>query len=189
MYLNVKIYAVKDDVMTYRDRARMAGQEWQRERPELDVEPMVLLGRLAEAAQLIQTHHGNPFMAKHGLKSGEFDVLATLRRAGKPHALTPTALYAATMLSSGGMTNRIDRLAELGLVERRAHPDDRRGTLVALTDKGLALIDGMIAAHVANRRRVADVLSATEQEALCALLAKLIMAVDPESPGYIGGVE
>lgn len=175
--------------MTYRDRADMAGQEWRRENPGIDADAMVLIGRLAEVAQLIQTHHGAPFMARHGLKIGEFDVLATLRRAGKPHALTPTALYAATMLSSGGMTNRIDRLAKLGLVERRPHPEDRRGTLVALTEKGIALIDGMIDAHVANKRRVADVLSVAEQETLCALLAKMIVAVDPDSPGFIGGPE
>ena len=149
--------------------------------------PWLLVGRLAEAAELIAAHHAAPFMAHYGLKTGEFDALATLRRVGPPFALTPTQLYEVTMLSSGAMTNRIDRLEKLGLVARRPNPDDRRGTLVALTDKGKTLIDSMIDAHVANKQRMVSALDANEQAELSRLLAKLIVAVDPDSPDFIGG--
>lgn len=169
------------------DRAARAAAEWRREMPDLDVGGMALIGRLTEAAQLAATHHAAPFLARFGLKAGEFDVIATLRRAGAPYALTPTELYAATMLSSGGMTNRLDRLEALGLIERRPHPTDRRGTLVSLTPRGVALIEEAIVDHAANKTRVANVLSAGEQQQLSALLAKLIVGIDPDSPGYVGG--
>ena len=175
--------------MPYRDRAGMAGRQWEKIRPDLDRGAMVLVGRLAEAAELIAAHHSAPFMAQYGLKTGEFDALATLRRAGPPFALTPTQLYEATMLSSGAMTNRIDRLEKLGLVARQPNPDDRRGTFVTLTDKGKTLIDSMIEAHVANKERIVSTLDATEQAELSRLLAKLIVAVDPASPDFIGGPE
>jgi DNA-binding MarR family transcriptional regulator len=99
----------------------------------MDTSAMQLVGQLGTVAQLMARDWLNPLFAEHGLQPGEFDVLATLRRSGAPHALTPTALYEAAMLSSGGMTNRIDRLEAAGLIERRKHPTDRRGVLVALT--------------------------------------------------------
>ena len=169
--------------MQYRDRAGAAGADWKQERPELDFRAMVLFGRLGEAAQLVMTHHATPFMARYGLKVGEFDVLSTLRRAGAPYELNPTDLYATTMLSSGGMTSRLDRLAEAGLIERRPDPNDRRGTRVALTPKGLDLIDGMIEAHTRNKQALAADMSQAEQEQLSALLAKLIHSVDPAAKG------
>ncbi|MDK4807368.1 MAG: MarR family transcriptional regulator [Novosphingobium aromaticivorans] len=134
---------------------------------------MVLLGRLGEAAQVIARDRLNPLFARFGLQPGEFDVLATLRRSGAPYALTPTALYEAAMISSGSMTNRIDRLEKVGLVERRPNPDDRRGTLVALTGQGKDLIERAVAAHIENQKEVVSTLSRSEQNLLCALLAKL----------------
>lgn len=170
---------------SYRDRAGLAGQQWVKERPDVPTEAMVLLGRLAEAAQIISDRHTVPFLANYGLKAGEFDVLATLRRAGAPYTLSPTDLYAATMLSSGGMTNRIDRLVGMGLVSRAPNPDDRRSTMVALTEKGFALVDGIIAEHAAHKQELIETLNPSEREQLSALLAKLIRCVDPDSPDFL----
>ena len=156
------------------DRAAQAVEQWNRERPDLDVSSMMLLGRLGEAALVIARERQNPLFAEYGLQPGEFDVLATLRRSGAPYALTPTALYDAAMMSSGGMTNRIDRLQQAGWVERRPNPEDGRGTLVALTKAGFALIDEVVGAHVANQRAVLSVLTQTEQRQLAKLLGKLI---------------
>lgn len=164
----------------YEDRAGQAGEQWKRERPEVPIEAMVLIGRLTEAAQIINDRHAAPFLAQHGLKLGEFDVLATLRRSGAPYALSPTDLYAATMLSSGGMTNRIDRLAKMGLVARAPNPNDRRSTMVSLTEKGFDLVDGMIGEHAAHKQNLIETLSGEERAQLSALLAKLIRGVDPD---------
>ncbi|MHA6823169.1 MarR family winged helix-turn-helix transcriptional regulator [Ralstonia pseudosolanacearum] len=156
------------------DRAALAVEQWNRERPDLDVNSMLLLGRLGEAAIVIARERLNPLFAEYGLQPGEFDVLATLRRSGAPYALTPTALYDAAMMSSGGMTNRIDRLQQAGWVERRPNPEDGRGTLVALTKAGFALIDQAVGAHVENQRAVLSVLTDAEQRQLAKLLSKLI---------------
>lgn len=156
------------------DRAARAVEQWNRERPDLDVNSMLLLGRLGEAAVVIARERLNPLFAEYGLQPGEFDVLATLRRSGAPYALTPTALYDAAMMSSGGMTNRIDRLQQAGWVERRPNPEDGRGTLVALTKAGFALIDQAVGAHVENQRAVLSVLTDAEQRQLAKLLSKLI---------------
>ena len=156
------------------DRAEKAAQQWRKERPDIEVAPMVLLGRLQEAALVIARDKLNPLFAEHGLQPGEFDVLATLRRSGAPYSLTPTALYNTAMISSGSMTNRIERLEKAGLVSRNAHPTDGRGSLVALTDAGLALIEDMIGAHVKNQKTILRTLSKTEQTQLSALLQKLL---------------
>src|SRR5437763_1623513 len=113
--------------------------EWHRERPDLDTRPMETFGRLFRAAELAD--RGLTAMGGYGLEPGWFDVLAALRRAGPPYQLNPTALRESTMLSSGGMTKRLDRLTEAGLIERRPDPGDRRGTLVRLTRRGRAAID------------------------------------------------
>ncbi|GMM61505.1 MarR family transcriptional regulator [Novosphingobium sp. IK01] len=161
------------------DRAERAARQWAHEYPDLETGPMVLLGRLGEAAQVIARDRLNPLFARFGLQPGEFDVLATLRRSGAPYALTPTALYEAAMISSGSMTNRIDRLEKVGLVERRPNPDDRRGTLVALTGQGKDLIERAVAAHIENQKEVVSTLSRSEQDLLCALLAKLASLESP----------
>lgn len=159
------------------DRAKMAVIQWGKEMPELDLLPMEVLGRLREAALLVGRNHLEPLFASFGLQRGEFDVLATLRRSGKPYTLTPTDLYDAAMMSSGGMTNRLDRLEKAGLLERRANPDDRRGTLVSLSAKGLSLINSAVPAHLANEHEALKTLTSNEQETLNALLAKLIAGV------------
>lgn len=156
------------------DRAEKAAGQWRKERPDIDTGPMILLGRLQETALVISRDKLNPLFAEYGLQPGEFDVLATLRRSGAPYALTPTALYNTAMISSGSMTNRIERLEKAGLVSRSAHPTDGRGSLVSLTASGLALIEEMIGAHVQNQKSIVRALSKSEQNQLAALLQKLL---------------
>ncbi|MGQ8631018.1 MarR family winged helix-turn-helix transcriptional regulator [Agrobacterium sp. DKPNP3] len=156
------------------DRASKAADQWARERPDLDTGAMILLGRLGEAALVITRERLNPVFAAFGLQPGEFDVLATLRRSGAPYALTPTDLYEAAMISSGSMTNRIDRLEKAQLVQRQPNPSDKRGTLVALTPQGLALIDRAVEAHVVNQEAVLAGLTKSERAELSALLEKLL---------------
>jgi len=156
------------------DRADIAVEQWARERPELPALPMAVFGRLADAAERVTRDHMDPLFAQSGLQRGEFDVLATLRRSGAPYRLSPTQLYGALMISSGGMTNRLDRLENAGLVERHPDPGDRRGKLIALTENGERVVDETIARHVANEERLLTVLTAAEQEQLNALLRKLI---------------
>lgn len=162
------------DSINHNDRAGQASIEWRRERPDIDPFPMEFLGRLAEIAHVVMRDRLAPFFAEHGLQRGEFDVLATLRRAGQPYELTPTRLYETAMLSSGGMTARIDRLERAGWVERRRHPIDRRGTLVGLTTDGLTLIDAMLAQHVENERAALSGLTQDEQRDFNALSIKLL---------------
>ncbi|RUW86893.1 MAG: MarR family transcriptional regulator [Mesorhizobium sp.] len=159
------------------DRAGKAIEQWKRERPDLDVSPMAVIGRLNEVSSLIARDRLAPLFARFGLQAGEFDVLATLRRSGSPYALTPTALYEATMVTSGAMTNRLDRLETSGLIQRGPHPNDRRGIVVRLSDKGLALIDEAVTAHVANEHQILSGLTLTERETLSRLLEKLISSV------------
>lgn len=156
------------------DRAETAITQWASERPDLPALPMAVLGRLFEAAERVLRDHLNPLFAEAGLQPGEFDVLATLRRSGAPYMLSPTRLYEAAMISSGGMTNRLDRLERAGLVERRPDPDDRRGKLIALTVAGRRVIDETITRHVANEEQLLSALTTAEQETLNALLRKLI---------------
>lgn len=159
------------------DRASIATDQWRKERPDLDSFPMEVLGRLLEYAQVINRDRLNPLFARFNLLPGEFDVLATLRRAGEPYALTPTALYEVLMISSGGMTSRIDRLEKAALIERRKHPTDRRGTLVALTPIGKALIDDILEQHVENERIALSVLNIDEQRQLNDLLTTLLLGL------------
>lgn len=152
-------------------------EQWQRERPDLDVSPMGVIGRLNEASALIARDRLAPLFARFGLQPGEFDVLATLRRSGAPYALTPTELYEATMVTSGAMTARLDRLEKAGLIRRAPHPSDRRGVVVELTAKGRELIDEALAAHVANEHQILSGLTSEDREMLAKLLEKLIVSL------------
>ncbi len=135
---------------------------------------MELLGRLNETAAVIGGQHLAPLFAEFGLQSGEFDVLATLRRSGAPYELTPTELFEATMMSSGGMTARLDRLERRDLVERRPNPNDRRGVLVRLTGRGVALIERALPEHLANEAWLTACLTDKESRTLSNLLKKLL---------------
>lgn len=151
--------------------------QWRRERPDLDMAPLALLGRLLRAAQLADATLSEG-LVNHGLQQGWFDLLAAMRRAGRPYELTPTELMRATMLSSGGITKRLDRLAEAGLLERRPDPSDRRGTLVRLTRSGKAIIDQAVATHVANEERLLRALTRAERRMLDDLLRKLLKSLE-----------
>jgi DNA-binding MarR family transcriptional regulator len=139
--------------------------QWRRERPDLNVASLGLFARLFRTVQLADAELAKE-LARFGLQPGWFDLLAALRRAGRPHELNPTELMRATLLSSGGTTKRLDRLAEAGLVERRSHPADRRGTLVRLTRRGKAVIDRALEAHVANEERLLRSLTTADRRAL-----------------------
>ena len=151
--------------------------EWKRERPDVDTAALELLGRLFRSAQLADRRLTEG-LAGHELQPGWFDLLAALRRAGEPFELNPTQLMRATMLSSGGMTKRLDRLVDEGLVERRPDPSDRRGTLVRLTPLGRERIDAALPVHVANEEDILSELGARERQALEALLRKLLSSLE-----------
>jgi len=151
--------------------------QWNHERPDLDVSALGLVGRLLRTAQLAESDLAAG-LAPHGLQRGWLDVLAALRRAGEPYQLNPGQLLHATMLSSGGMTKRLDRLAEAGLVERAPDPSDRRATLVRLTPSGKARIDRAIETHIANEERLLDTLTPTERRALDTALRKLLAGLE-----------
>jgi DNA-binding MarR family transcriptional regulator len=143
--------------------------QWNRERPDLDTGPMGLLGRLARLRNHL-TRETEKVFAGHGINAAAFDVLATLRRSGAPYRLSPGDLLATTMVSSGTMTNRLDQLEKAGLIERMHNPEDRRGVIIALTDKGLALVDAAVESHVQNQHRLVAALSPDERDALDGLL-------------------
>ena len=157
--------------------------EWSRERPDLDVSASHTLTRITRLA-LLQAASFAPVFARYGLTWGEHLVLAALRRAGSPYRMTPTMLFSSLLLSSGAMTNRLDRLEEMGLVRRLPDPSDRRGRLVELTAKGRRLVDKAVVDHVADEERLIAPLSRAERRRLAELLRKLLLsepfrALDP----------
>lgn len=156
--------------------------QWRRERPDLDTAPLATLGRLLRVAQLAEPLLASP-LRELGLQPGWFDLLAALRRAGTPYELNPTDLMRTTMLSSGGMTKRLDRLADAGLVERRPDPHDRRGTLVRLTSKGKETIDRAIGLHIRNEADLLGGLTTAERQALDRSLRALLAALEHNHPG------
>ncbi len=159
------------------DRLDRIVAQWHRERSDLDVSPLGLLGRLLLAAQLVDATLAEG-LGQHGLQPGWFDLLAALRRAGTPYELNPTELMRTTMLSSGGITKQLDRLVDAGLLERRNDPDDRRGTLVRLTRRGKASIDAALTTHVANEERLLGALTRSERQQLDAALRALLISID-----------
>ena len=156
-------------------------EQWARERPDLDASPMGVIGRIFRLSHIFQGEVQEVF-SSFGLHKGEFDVLATLRRSGEPYRLNPTDLSNALMVSSGGMTNRLDRLEKAGLVARRPDPNDRRGNQVGLTKEGLRLVDEAVTEHVGNEHRLLSTLSEDERGALSDLLRKLLLS--SESPKH-----
>jgi DNA-binding MarR family transcriptional regulator len=149
--------------------------QWNRERPGLDVSATHILQRITRL-YLLQSGSFAEVFNRFGLAFGEYEVLAALLRSGPPYRLTPGDLSGAMVLSSGAMTNRIDRLENAGLVERLPDPDDRRGTLVAITEKGRQVVDDAMLAHLANEERLLGALSAGERQQLTGLLRKLLVS-------------
>ncbi|MCO4758165.1 MAG: MarR family transcriptional regulator, partial [Oceanospirillaceae bacterium] len=148
-----------------KDAVDLILDQWERERPDLDVTPMGTLGRLKRSAALLQRRLDLVF-AEFGMTLWEFDVLATLRRSGAPYCLAPTELFSTLMITSGTMTHRLKSLESSGLVERLANPDDARSKLVQLTGKGLELIDRTVEAHVDNIHSILAPLETIDLEAL-----------------------
>ena len=147
--------------------------QWRQERPDLDPTPMGVVGRLTRANEVVGRAL-TAYFAEHGLQRGEFDVLATLRRSGPPHTLTPGRLAESTMISSAAITNRLTRLEDKGLLVRRTDPGNRRNVLVALTAEGLQLVDRLVEGHLENERRVLAPLTAQEQAQLAGLLERFL---------------
>ena len=151
--------------------------QWSRERPDLDASAMGIVGRILRLAARLQ-RRGEEALEPFNLTMWQFDVLATLRRAGKPFRLSPTQLMHAVMLSSGAMTNRIDRLETAGLVKREPDSSDRRGLQIVLTSKGLAMIDRAIVARLQDAEDVVQRLNQRERQSLEPLLRKLLGEIE-----------
>ncbi len=155
---------------------------WRAERPDLDLEPLHVLSRVSRLARHLDRARRVAFAA-HGLEAWEFDVLSALRRQGAPYQLSPGALLRATLVTSGTMTNRIDRLAANGLVRRLPDPQDKRGVLVQLTDRGRAVADAALADLLAQERELLAGLDARQQDRLAALLRTLLSPLDAHAAG------
>ncbi|MDJ0756405.1 MAG: MarR family transcriptional regulator [Ardenticatenaceae bacterium] len=160
-----------------KDHVDLIQAQWAREIPGLDTSPMGLIGRISRISrhldQLLQQNY-----SQFDLNGGEFDVLASLRRAGPPYQLTPTKLFNSLMLSSGAMTNRLDRLEDVGLIKRLPNPEDRRGVLVTLTEKGIELMDSAYVAHIAHENQILQGLTKSERDTLTDLLRKLLLSLE-----------
>lgn len=154
--------------------------QWAAQRPDLDVSPMAVIGRLTRAERHISAELARTF-AEHGLDRPSFDVLATLRRSGVPHRLTPTQLMRSAMVTSGAITQRLDRLEARGLVARTPNEADGRGTYVSLTDGGRALIEAALPDHLATEQRLLAALTDAERRALARTLRRLLLAFEDDA--------
>ena len=160
-----------------RDEVDDLVEAWRAQRPDLDVEPMQVLSRISRLARHLDIARRGAF-ADHGLESWEFDVLSALRRQGPPFQLTPGALLRATLVTSGTMTNRIDRLAAADLVRREPDPSDRRGVLVTLTGQGQERVDAALADLLGRERALLAGLDAGERRHLADLMRILLAPFD-----------
>ncbi|WP_104109410.1 MarR family winged helix-turn-helix transcriptional regulator [Arthrobacter sp. N199823] len=149
--------------------------QWNTEKPELDVSPMAVIGRLSRAASAVDTRLAETF-AQHGMDTSTFDALATLLRSGPPYSLTPAALARDAMISSSAVAQRLNKLETRGLVSRGANPDDGRGTLVSLTTAGRELIERSLPDHLSAERAITSALSQAEQAQLATLLERITAA-------------
>ncbi|WP_062078834.1 MarR family winged helix-turn-helix transcriptional regulator [Demequina globuliformis] len=156
-------------------------QQWAQVRPELDVTPMALIGRVSRVAVLVQAKVDAVF-AEHGMQSWEFDVLATLRRAGEPYTLTPGQLDRTMMITSGTTTHRITRLEERGWVQRERDDKDRRSVRVSLTPSGLAQCDRVQEEHLANERAILEALEPDQRDSLISLMRTFALALGDRAP-------
>ena len=169
--------AVRADPRACRDEVDRLVEAWRHERPDLDVAPLEVLSRVSRLARHLDRARRTAF-AEHDLEPWEFDVLSALRRAGAPYQLTPSKLLTQTLVTSGTMTNRIDRLAAKDLVKRLPDPGDRRGVLVQLSDTGRERVDGAFEGLLAHERDLLDGLSADERRTLAGLLRTLVLPFD-----------
>lgn len=159
--------------------------QWSAECPNQDFAAMTVVTRVFRM-NAFATRNVNRSFRRYNLHQGEFDVLATLYRTGAPHAMNPQKLVEALLLTSGAMTNRLDRLEQAGLLVRNPNPDDRRGVIVSLTTEGLRVIKLVLKDYLKDLNELLDPLSAAERKQLAGLLKKLLLKHDHETPGGIG---
>lgn len=160
-----------------KDSMKAILSQWKQCCPELDTRSMEIAGRILLASSLLQTRL-EPVFKKHGVSSGGFDVLATLRRQGMPFELSPTTLYKELLITSGTMTHRLNMLEKQGLIERFNHPNDRRGLMVRLTKQGLEVIDNLMNEHLENERKLFASLSDKDSKDLIRILKNWIESLD-----------
>ena len=151
-------------------------RQWREERPDLDATPMGVIGRLSRLSRQLEQRL-EPVFTRHGLEQGLFDVLATLRRSGEPYRMRPADLAASVMLTSSGITKRLDRLEAAGLVVRHPDPQDRRGLLIELTPAGRELVDAALADHVAAEHQLLASLTPDDRDRLAGLLRILLLGL------------
>ena len=151
-------------------------QQWERERPDLDCSPMGVIARVTQAQREVHLAQRETF-ARHGLDAPSFDVLAALRRAGRPYQLTPTALMRTALVTSGAITQRLDRLEEKGLISREPSEADGRAVLVTLTELGGQALDAALPDHLETERRLLSGLSVEDQQQLAGLLRRLLITL------------
>lgn len=169
---------------TARDQVDRILRQWARERPDLDTSPMSVIARISRLSRILERRIED-VLEQHGLNEPQFGVLAALRRAGPPYCLSPTALYSSLLISSGAMTNRLDRLTALGLVRRVPDPGDRRSSLVQLTPKGLRIVERAVGAHTANEQALLSSLSVSQQRDLAKLLRTLLSGFEDEAQLHV----
>jgi len=156
-------------------------RQWRSVRPDVDSSPIGVIGRVSRLSRLVDRRLADNF-ARYDLENWMYDVLATLRRSGEPYELTAGALVNQTMVTTGAITNRIDRLEERGLVER-ARADDRRKVIVRLTRRGLDLVDEVVASHLATERAILAALSERQLQELARLLRTTLLALGDRPSG------
>ena len=149
--------------------------QWERERPDLDCSPMGIIGRITQLQREVYLAQRATF-SRHGLDAPSFDVLAALRRAGPPYQLTPTALMRTALVTSGAITQRLDRLEERGLITRERSEADGRAVVVTLTAAGKAALDSALPDHLDTERGLLDGLTTADRDQLAALLRRLLVA-------------
>ena len=162
-----------------RDEVDELVEAWARERQDLDLAPVAVFSRISRLARHLDLARREAFNA-HAIESWEFDVLAALRRAGAPYELSPGRLLRETLVTSGTMTNRVDRLAARGLVERLPDPRDRRGVLVRLTGSGRSTVDGVLEGLLSREQGLLAGLDSADQKRLADLLRSLVLPFESE---------
>lgn len=161
------------------DHVDFVVEQWASAMPELDASSMAVFGRMLRIMKHLTKTRAEA-LAPFGFRDGEFDVLATLRRAGAPYRLSPTQLYKSLLVTSGAMTNRLNRLEEVGSIVRVADPDDKRSMLVALSEQGLAKIEQALLVHTQTQNSLLETLDASQQTQLKTLLSQLLVATEAE---------
>lgn len=165
-----------------RDAVDRITHQWNAVRPDVDVSPIHVIGRLSRLSRLVDRRLSENF-ARHGIESWMYDMLATLRRSGEPYELTAGDLVRQTMVTTGAITHRIDRLERRGLVGR-ASTDDRRKVIVRLTQEGLDVVDGVVGDHMATEREILSALSPDQQHDLADLLRATLLALGDHADAH-----